>query len=673
MAKEFLARVRGRAGLIVLSVVLVVGLLAGLAVLPRGSAAQEPGKPGKPGGAGQGATVPVQVVAVQPGALQQRTTLTGEFQSQDKLQVVSRISARVLKLPVEIGQAVKAGDTLAELDHIQLDAAVGQAQAQLASAKANLKKVQDGARPEDVAAAQAAARQASESLANAQVNAGAVRSQDLASAQAAVEAAEARLRQVTQGPTAAEIANAEAALRGAQARYQAVINGPRSQDIEIAAQALSSQKDNRTRLQSQYSNLKEQARINVELASSSMRSAQASFGAAKLIYDEAVRTGKDPNISADACPRQANGRRTNCNDLTDTKLRQYKAAFESAEQALRQAEELVQARQLSYEDAKQQEIVGLQQADTAIQTAEAQLDKLRAGSTSEDLDAARATVDQAQAALDRLQQPARQADIDAAQAAVQQARAGLGRTQAAPTTVGQAQAQVEQQQALAQKAANPFLPSDLEVAQAQVQVAEAGVKSAEANLRDATLVAPFAGVVSAKNVSEGALAAPGTVLLELVSSDVRGVFTIEEAQIGQVKLGQPATLSTTAFPGEKFPGTVSVINPTANTTTRSFGLKITPQDPQARLKSGMFAQAELVVAERTNALLVPENAVLTRDGKTIVIVVVDGKAQRREVVTGIRADGKIEIGRGLQAGDQVVVVGQNLVNDGDAVSVSTRP
>lgn len=648
-----------------IAAVMIVVLLSGLTLLPRGAGtavAQEQPKPAKPGG-GQSASVPVQVAPVQSGAIQQKTTLTGEFQPQDKVQIVSRISARVTRLPVEVGQPVKPGDTLVELDRVQLEAALSQAQAQLASARANLKKVQDGARPEDVAAAQAAAKQAAENLASAQANAGAVRAQDLANAQAAVAAAEARLRQVTQGATEADIASAQAALRGAQARYQTVLNGPKPQDIDIAVQALTQAKENRAKLESQLSYLKEQARLAMEQAASAVRSAQATYGAAKLVYDEAVRTGKDPNIPE--CPPT----NKKCNDLTDPKLRQYKAAFESAEQALRQAEQALETRRLAYEDAKKQEIVGLQTADAQVQSAQAALDKLRAGATPEEIDAAKAAVDQAQAALDKLLQPPRQPDIDAAQAAVDQARANLAKLQASPTTVGAAQALYEQQQALAQKAAKPYLPADLEVAQAQVLVAEAGVKTAEANLRDASITAPFAGVVSAKPVSEGALASPGTVLLEVVSSDVRGVFTIEEAQVGQVKVGQAATLTTTAYPGERFQGTVSIVNPTANATTRSFGLKITPTDPQGRLKAGMFAQAELVTAERPQALLVPEAAVLTREGKTVVFVVVDGKAQRREVTTGLRADGKIEVTRGVQAGESVVVVGQNLLNDGDAVTV----
>lgn len=648
--------------LVALAGLVIVSLLAGLiSVLPQSGAAQE-AKPAKPGGGG--ASVPVQVLAIQPASLQQKITLTGDFQPHDRVSIVSRVSSWVAKLPVDVGQSVKQGDVLVQLDRSSLEAALGQAQAQLAIARANYKRLETGARPEDVTAAQASAKQAQERLTQAQNAAGALRAQDVASAQAAVAAAQARLRQVTQGPTAADVENAQAALRGAQARYQTVLNGAKPQDIDIAVQALNTQKENRNRLESQLANAKEQARLAVDQASSALRAAQGNYGAAKLIYDEAARTGKDPNV-ATPCP-PANRK---CNELTDARLRQYKAAYEAAEQTMRQAEQALEGRRLAYEDAKRQEILSLQQAEAAVLSAQATVDKLKAGATPEEADAAKAAVDQAQAALDRLNQPARSADVDAAQAAVNQARAALAKLQASPTDITTAQAALEAAQALAEKAAAPFVLTDFEVSQAQVQQAEAAVKTAEVNLRDTVITAPFAGVIAAKNVSEGALAAPQTVLLELVSVDVRGVFTVEEAQVGQVKLSQPATLTSTAYPGEKFQGTVSIINPTANASTRSFGIRITPQDPQKRLRSGMFAQAELVTAEKPNALAAPEGAVLTREGKTVVFVVAEGKAQRREVKTGLRADGKIEIVDGLKAGDQVIVVGQNLVNDGDNVQV----
>lgn len=644
------------------AVVVIALLIAGVAAVPRGTqvAAQtETTATPEP----QGASIPVEVVAAQTTSLQQTTTLTGEFRPNDTLQVVARVSAIITGLPVDVGQVVPAGGVLVELDRETLEANLAQAQAQVASAQANLAKIEAGARPEDIAAARAATQQAQERLAQAQTQAGAVRAQDIATAEAAIAQAEARVRQVNQGPTAADIAQAEATLRGAQAGLQQVLDGPQPQDIDVAIQTLNQARDTRASLASQLATLKEQARIAMEQAMSAVSAAQSRYGATKLVYEEAERTGKDPNIP------EVRGAPKGARDLTDIKLRQYKADFEAAEQALKQAEQALEARKLAYEDAKQQEITGLQTADAQVQTAQAQIDKLTAGATEAERAAAQSTVDQAQAMLDMLLQPARESDVAAAQAAVDQARATLAKLQASPTEVGVAQAAVAQQQALAEKAADPYVPADLAAAQAQIQTAEAQVKTAEVALRDATITAPFAGVVAAKNVSTGALAAPGTVLLEFVSQDVRGLFTVEEAQVGQVQVGRSASLTTTAYPGETFPGTVTVINPTADPATRSFGVRIDPQNDEDKLRAGMFAQAELVTQEQANALVVPEAAVLSRDGKTIVFVVENNQAREREVTTGLSAAGQIEIVSGVQAGEPVVVVGQNLLTDGDTVTV----
>ena len=704
----------GAAGTLTLLVVLALVM----SVLSGGNAVAQEQK------SVQGATIPVRTASVELASLRQTATVLGEFQPLDRVQLVSRASARVTSIRADVGQAVKAGEVLIELDRATQEAGLGQAQAQLAVAKANLSKLEAGARPEDIAAARAGAQQAIERLAQAQATATDVRAQDIANAQAAVAAAEARLRQVVAGPTEADIAsaeaalrgaearlrqvtqgatteadiaNAEAALRGAQARYQQVLNGPKPQDIDVATQALRQQQENRARLESQLGTLKEQARLALDQAADQVRQAQAAYGAAKLVYDEAARTGKDPNIPADSCPVVA-GKRTKCNELSDVKLRQYKANYESAQLALSQAETAVEGRRLAYEDAKQQEIASLRSADAAIQQAQATLDKLLAGASPEEAEAARSAVDQAQAMLDKLTQPmreadvataqagvdqaraaleklqlpARESDIAAARAAVDQARAMLAKAQAAPNDIGVAEAAVAQQAALVSKATDPYLPADLEAAQAQVLVAEAAIKVAEANLRDTTIVAPFDGVIAVKNISVGSLAAPGTPLLEIISLETRGVFTIEEAQVGAVQIGQPVVMTTTAYPGQTFDGTVSAINPSANASTRSFGLRVTPNDTSGRLRAGMSAQGEFVVAQRSGALSVPESAVLRRDGKTFVFTVADGKAQQREVTTGIEADGRVEIASGLSLGEPVIVVGQNLVTDGDAVTATPR-
>lgn len=177
---------------------------------------------------------------------------------------------------------------------------------------------------------------------------------------------------------------------------------------------------------------------------------------------------------------------------------------------------------------------------------------------------------------------------DAAKAAYQQAEAAIGVAEANLTAVK----------------ANPTT-EDIAVAQAQVAEAEAALAQVQVQLDMLTLTAPRAGLISHKLVQPGELAAPGAVLLEL--SDIETVdltVYIPETLIGQVKVGQPAHVYVDAYPGQVFKGTVTFINHEAEFTPRNvqtkeervnlvFGVKISLNNPDHRLKPGMPADAEL--------------------------------------------------------------------------------
>lgn len=178
--------------------------------------------------------------------------------------------------------------------------------------------------------------------------------------------------------------------------------------------------------------------------------------------------------------------------------------------------------------------------------------------------------------------------VNAAKAAYQQVEAAVGVAEASLTAVK----------------ANPTT-EDIAVAQAQVVEAEAALAQVQVQLDKLTLTAPRAGLISHKLVQPGELAAPGTVLLEL--SDIETVdltVYIPETLIGQVWIGQPARVYVDAYPGEAFAGTVTFINHEAEFTPRNvqtqeervnlvFGVKITLENPDHRLKPGMPADAEL--------------------------------------------------------------------------------
>jgi RND family efflux transporter MFP subunit len=179
--------------------------------------------------------------------------------------------------------------------------------------------------------------------------------------------------------------------------------------------------------------------------------------------------------------------------------------------------------------------------------------------------------------------------------------------------------------------------------------------------------APFAGVVSAKLLSEGALASPTTAVVTLVTDEVEVVVNVEEARIGQVVQGRPAVLTVSAYPGEEFPAVVAVVAPTADQRSRTFQAKIVPSNPGGKLREGMFAQVRIRGDERPNAVLVPNAAVVQRSGRSVAFVVVDGRAQLHELQLGLSDGQQTEVLAGLDPGDQLIVAGQETLNDGDAV------
>jgi HlyD family secretion protein len=504
------------------------------------------------------AAAPVRVARATVGELKATVNLNGELRATDQLDVTPRVSSRVTRLPAPVGKVVQAGEVLAELDRTLLEIELTRAQTALDKERANLAKV-DAAAP------------------------------------------------------AEEIVKLEAAIRSAEAALAEVLAGAKPEDVDIAAQKVSQARTNRFKTASQLGNAKEQARIAWESSAESLRAAQAQYGASKLVYDEAVRTGKDPNIQPQKDNRSAN-------DLSDIKLRQYKADFESKEIAMRVAEQNVEARRWAYEDAKRQEVAGLQVADSQVQDAQASMDKVQSGPTPDEVAAAEADLEEARS------------DLAAAQA--------------------------------------PAKEPDMQIARANLKNAEAAVRLAEINLRETQVVAPFAGIVAQRMVSVGSVVSSGTPIVRLVSQTIEVRLNADDSQVTQLEPGQQADIRLTAYPDTVFPARVESISPTSDTTSRTFTVTLAPEAVDSRLKPGMLAQADVAAVSRPGVLMVPDQAVLARGSESSVFVVVDGKAQRKIVGLGIRGNGMVEVLNGLKEGDSVVIEGQAALKENEEVTVS---
>jgi len=207
-------------------------------------------------------------------------------------------------------------------------------------------------------------------------------------------------------------------------------------------------------------------------------------------------------------------------------------------------------------------------------------------------------------------------------------------------------------------------------AASSLQVAEAKLKLAEARLAKMRIVAPFDGVVGIRNVSVGEYVKDGAELINV--EDIRTLkadFRLPERYFPQLKTGLVVELTADALPGSRYAGSVESINPRVEASGRSLEVRARLDNTDGRLRPGMFARVRVLLGDRPNALMVPEEAVVPLGDDFFVYTVADGKAKRVRVKLGVRREAQVELLEGVRAGEQVVTAGIRVQRDGQPVSV----
>ncbi len=280
---------------------------------------------------------------------------------------------------------------------------------------------------------------------------------------------------------------------------------------------------------------------------------------------------------------------------------------------------------------------------------------------------------------------------DAPQAGVEQIEANL---RAARVNLASLQDELERSRRLnaAGAMANQTLESlqtRTQGAQSQVEQLEAALNQARASLNNAVITAPFDGVIAERYLEAGDMAGPGIPAFRLVStSRVKIETEVSQERRGQVRIGMPARVRVSAWPGEVFAGQVTSVAPVLDPMTRMSAIEIAVANRAGRLRPGMFAEVTMVVTEADEALLLPLDGVLDeyryvaygagaqrdQDGgiEARVFVVVDGTANLREVRLGIIGTESVQVLEGLVPGEQVVTVGKYQLVDGAAVRVQNN-
>jgi membrane fusion protein (multidrug efflux system) len=214
------------------------------------------------------------------------------------------------------------------------------------------------------------------------------------------------------------------------------------------------------------------------------------------------------------------------------------------------------------------------------------------------------------------------------------------------------------------------------VAQQALDEASADMKEKKAALDEASvtdakmkLVAPFDGMVGQRKVNVGDYINPGQGVVTLTDTEhLRVEYNLPEKYLSAVQIGQTVKITTAAYPGKTFTGTITYISPTINPENRTIAVYAALAENHDRLASGLFVDVTQTLSQAKQALVVPARSLVPVLNGNQVYKVVDGKAVSVDVQIGTRTENTVEITHGLQAGDHVVTDGQIKLHNGQPIT-----
>lgn len=216
--------------------------------------------------------------------------------------------------------------------------------------------------------------------------------------------------------------------------------------------------------------------------------------------------------------------------------------------------------------------------------------------------------------------------------------------------------------------------SDYDQSRASLESAEAAVAAKQAVIHKKAITAPFSGQLGIVDINLGQYLSPGDAIVSLQSLDPVYVdYSLPERNLPDVQVGQAVEVEVQSRPGQRFSGTVSAIAPGIDRGTRTVRVRATLDNPDVLLRPGMFAEVDTVLPLREDILTLPRTAVTYNPyGESVFVIQKSDKGlvvQNRPVETGAVRAGRVEITKGLKAGEEVVAAGQNKLRNGQPVKV----
>ena len=216
--------------------------------------------------------------------------------------------------------------------------------------------------------------------------------------------------------------------------------------------------------------------------------------------------------------------------------------------------------------------------------------------------------------------------------------------------------------------------TELDDARTRRDISRATLDEATRELERATIVAPTSGILNRLPMEVGEYASPGEVVAEIVVIDrVKVVVDVPERDILYLKVGQPAEVFSRVTGGDRYTGEITYISELAASSSRTTRLEISVDNSRHTLRSGQIVRARLTRRVLKDALMIPLASVIPlEDGRVVYVVDGDDKAERRDVELGMMKGRRVQVVRGLEVGDRLIVAGHRYVGPGQPVVVVSR-
>ncbi len=478
----------------------------------------------------------------------------GQVQANADLGVTFSTGGTLTKLNKKLGDQVKVGDTLAQIDDADLQTAIKSAQASYDQQLASYKKATDGATQKDLDQAQAQVDQAKANL-NKTVT-GTFTTADISSAQASINSAAAKLNELRQGGKPYEIASAQSGISSAESQ----LTSAKAKLAKTLAGA-----DNATIVSAQATY--DQAVANYDKSISSLKLAITNAQVARDQQLNALKGAQDKYQTAYSNNRNADG--TLKSNLPQSAI----DAETNAYRGLQDAQGNYNKAEAALNDAKVSLDTQSRTLQSQIDNAKAQLDKAKQGPTQADIAADQASVASAQSSLDNAKKALlaltpSTADVAAAEASLASAQASLAKLKGGtPDDIAASEASLKIQQATLEDLKRGPKPNDIAIAKAQLDVAQISLDKSKLTAANAVLKSPINGTIVQAPLAEGQAITAATVVYQVVDlSSLHVDVTVGETDIAKIKEGTAVAVNLDGISSRSFTGKITFISSKSTVT-----------------------------------------------------------------------------------------------------------